>query len=127
MSAHEPGDFPPHWDPPPRLAYRHARPDIGLVQDCVNQMELKPWVREIFTEKTINSMREWTSWGRLSPEEVERRLTFLEQSAIDPESLEDMALGLALLEDRPDLPETTREAVRRCLEKIDPQRPTRDE
>jgi len=51
MSAHEPTDFPPHWDPPPRLAYGQKVPPL---LDVLEEIERRPpadWVAELFRIK----------------------------------------------------------------------------
>jgi hypothetical protein len=80
MSAHEPADFPPHWDPPPRLAYRESKPDIEEVYHHIALLEVKPWVTQVFTDKLSNSFygegdHEWWS---MSEEELDRRVTLIE-------------------------------------------------
>jgi hypothetical protein len=50
LSAHEPDDFPPGWDPPPQADMFHF---VGLV-DCVEyavEHDVAPWVREAYLEK----------------------------------------------------------------------------
>jgi hypothetical protein len=51
MSAHDPTDFPPHWDPPPKLALGQALPDLVDVMEIIADDPPAPWVRSIFIEK----------------------------------------------------------------------------
>jgi hypothetical protein len=78
MSAHQRDDFPPHWDPPPRVAYREATPDIVELQARLNRANVAPWVHAVFAQKFENSLRgedEYSGvWSFLSAEEIERRI-----------------------------------------------------
>lgn len=51
MSAHEPSDFPPHWDPPPHVALQRHSPDIVHVVFVVVSENPADWVRELYLEK----------------------------------------------------------------------------
>lgn len=53
MSQRLPTDFPPHWDPPPRLGYGEATPDIFDVLKTAKQNETAPWVRTLFIDKVL--------------------------------------------------------------------------
>jgi hypothetical protein len=83
MSAHEPGDFPPHWDPPPRVAYRERTPDITVVQEHLDIMTVKPWVRAIYVEKFGNWLAGENdyvgAWGELPADEVARQIRLIER------------------------------------------------
>jgi hypothetical protein len=51
MSAHSPGDFPPHWDPPPRFLKGE---NMALVLDIWKEIlgnDPAPWVSQCFLEK----------------------------------------------------------------------------
>jgi hypothetical protein len=83
MSAHEPGDFPPHWDPPPRVAYRQTTPDITEVMEHLDVLPAKPWVRAIYVEKYGNGLRGedyyMGAFSELSPEQLARQLDLIER------------------------------------------------
>jgi hypothetical protein len=51
MSAHERQDFPPHWDPPPRIGYGETEPDLVDVMETLIAIEVKPWVSNLYWEK----------------------------------------------------------------------------
>lgn len=51
MSAHTPGDFPPHWEPPPDEALGHYQPAMIEVLDAVVNLPAADWVREIYLQK----------------------------------------------------------------------------
>jgi hypothetical protein len=83
MSAHERDDFPPHWDPPPRVAYREQRPDITQVQEHLDVLAVKPWVRAIYVEKFGNWLAGDNMFegalGELPPDQAERRIALIER------------------------------------------------
>ena len=83
MSEHERDDFPPHWDPPPRPAYREKVPPITDVMEHIAVLPVKSWVRQVYVEKFGNSLRGEDSymgvWQMLDLPEIERRLTLIEQ------------------------------------------------
>jgi hypothetical protein len=51
MSAHAPSDYPPHWEPPPRVGYAESSPSIFDVMDVVVEKPPASWVRAIYVEK----------------------------------------------------------------------------
>ena len=56
MSAHEPSDFPPGWEPPPHIGYREHSPHILDVMDALVSREVAPWVQAEFVEKFRRSL-----------------------------------------------------------------------
>lgn len=51
MSAHSRDDFPPHWDPPPRIGYGESHPPLEDVLKALSETDASPWVRAMFQEK----------------------------------------------------------------------------
>ena len=51
MSSHQRNDFPPHWDPPPRIGYGEEHPPIVEVLEACLTNDPKPWVTELFLRK----------------------------------------------------------------------------
>jgi radical SAM superfamily enzyme YgiQ (UPF0313 family) len=51
MSALTPNDFPPHWDPPPRIAYGETKPDMNIVMHVLATEGAAGWVLAMFLEK----------------------------------------------------------------------------
>ena len=52
MSARQPQDFPPHWDPPPRLGYVGAqRALIAVLERLADGPAVAPWVRKTYADK----------------------------------------------------------------------------
>jgi hypothetical protein len=67
MSRHRRDDFPPHWDPPPWLAMRDARPPLTQALKIVLDRNSSDWVRAIYVEKLNNLIKGgWHSYSRLS-------------------------------------------------------------
>ena len=73
MSAHDRGEFPPDWTPPPRLAYENPQPKVQDVLDVIATRGAAPWVREIYLEK-LELILNW-----VDDEEIDRMLTSLER------------------------------------------------
>lgn len=74
MSGHSQEEFPPLWDPPPRLAYGEDRPELLGVLEMIAERGAAPWVREAYVEKLDRAFRWWTwdteqdragQWSRL--------------------------------------------------------------
>src|SRR5262245_32656038 len=57
MSAHEPTDFPPHWEPPPRIGYWETNPPVLDVMEIILVDPPAPWVRDLFFEKFRRFLR----------------------------------------------------------------------
>jgi hypothetical protein len=51
MSRHKRQDFPPHWDPPPRLAYANAAPPLKNVLTIIADEGSAEWVQKLYFEK----------------------------------------------------------------------------
>ena len=99
MSQHERSDFPPLWDPPPRIGYRMLEPPILEVMDRIAKTETKPWVRQIFLEKykyrlSSNDYHSLQSWSSMREAELRRHIEILEQLPERDEVIADNYLGL---------------------------------
>jgi hypothetical protein len=51
MSAHEPSDFPPHWDAPPRARYGQNEILLFDILDTIAVEPPAPWVRDVYLQK----------------------------------------------------------------------------
>jgi hypothetical protein len=82
MSAHDRQDFPPHWDPPPRIGYGETTPELPTVLETLITMETTPWVNDLYWEKYRNLIGRGYDfhnyWGFLNEAEFDRHLTILE-------------------------------------------------
>jgi hypothetical protein len=77
MSAHGPGDFPPHWDPPPHPAHRWNW-SYTILYDIFDEMEkhpAAPWVREIYVKK----LQDWLWFGYHGSEDKLRMTELLKK------------------------------------------------
>jgi hypothetical protein len=88
MSAHAPQDFPPHWDPPPRPAYRDDGPPLlDVMEVLADRLEsgrpTPEWVRRVYAEKfertylNGNYLRYRSPSDTQTPERIERLLSRL--------------------------------------------------
>jgi len=57
MSMRKQIDFPPHWDPPPRIGYGEDTPDIWDVMKAANDVNVAAWVRSIYIDKILAQSR----------------------------------------------------------------------
>lgn len=62
MSKHVHSDFPPHWIPPPHLAYRDPRPKLLDILNVVAETDSAAWVQKIFADKLESDISNY-SWG----------------------------------------------------------------
>jgi hypothetical protein len=123
MSAHAPDDFPPHWDPPPRLAYGQANPPPLEVLEAAGVYG-SDWVRQLYLEKVQQQIgtdyRSYFFWNMISNEELDRYLAFLEQlprhSHFLAEHREDLAQQL-----KRDRTESQKERIRKLIGQDQPE------
>lgn len=57
MSAHAAGDFPPHWEPPPRFLKGESPSLVFEVWEEIIRKEPAPWVRDRYVEQLKNRLR----------------------------------------------------------------------
>jgi hypothetical protein len=124
MSAHERKDFPPHWDPLPRIAYHEKNPDIVAIINQLNPQETKPWAREVYAEKFGNWLRghdEYAStWVFIDDaEELSRRIALIEKLPERAKVIVANAEGLQWTAERKELPDGLRERISRLLREAD--------
>lgn len=53
MSDRKQSDFPPHWDPPPRIGYGERSPDLVDVLLLCEADSTSEWVREAYRDKLL--------------------------------------------------------------------------
>lgn len=115
MSSHPQEDFPPDYNPPPRLGYRETRPPMDAVRAAMREQWPADWVAELYLYKT---RREIGKRYFTDPNEDYFADTFhdiesqwaLERASELRDQLE-FLLGFD-----PSMPEATREAIRRLLD-----------
>ena len=83
MSRLRQEDFPPHWDPPPWLAYHNPNPPLLDVLEIVLDDEVAAnWVRAIYVNKMRSKLaNRWFAWNwqYLVPAEKDRYLRVFEK------------------------------------------------
>lgn len=57
MSAHSRDDYPPHWDPPPRIGYGERIPPLAQVMRALDEQTVAPWVAAIYRAKAAENPR----------------------------------------------------------------------
>jgi hypothetical protein len=92
MSAHQPDDFPPHWDPPPKVRRGEGKPPLLDVIQTIADDPPAPWVRSIYLQKFRNHLSRY-EYG--DPEEVPKKLArLLKQLPEGPELVDDLIRDL---------------------------------
>ena len=81
MSRHEQADFPPHWDPPPWLAYPDPRPPLIDTLEVVFDRDTPDWVQRTYLDKLRLKLRNGRFLHSLKrrEDENERVLRLLER------------------------------------------------
>ena len=57
MSARSPDDFPPQWNPPPRLGYRESEPSLHVVRDAMSDQWPAEWIAGVYLDKIDRNLR----------------------------------------------------------------------
>lgn len=67
MSRHQQSDFPPHWEPPPRLAFGKARPATWRVFKTALDEGAPEWVVDVTRNRLVRSLghSEWSVYEYL--------------------------------------------------------------
>lgn len=80
MSDHDRGDFPPHWDPPPRPGYGELKPPVDEILDVVLAQESPQWVRTIYIDKLGSLVTSrFSEYVEADNDRLERLITLLER------------------------------------------------
>ncbi len=85
LDQHSSDDFPPHWSPPPRVAYSTNNPPLKQVLIGVAKMEprLNPTWEDVFATKARSAVEVFNIL-ELSPEDLEAYTTWLERIPLGP-------------------------------------------
>lgn len=122
LAAHERADFPPHWDPPPRLAYGQTFPPAQSVYQELRAAKAKPWALELYADKFANGIGKYDAelfTDDLSDAAVEENLALLEQFPNATQILREHSAQLVRELMRKDRSATLRERIRRMLQEAD--------
>ena len=84
MSAHSSSDFPPGWDPPPRVGYGETSPDLRDVLNHLVDREDARWVRVTYLEKLVHSVNQYQGVTKAQAEEFSVAVQILRQMSDGP-------------------------------------------
>jgi hypothetical protein len=75
MSQHPRDDYPPAWDPPPRIGWPEPeQPAVMDVMKVLAREPAAPWVRAVYIDKFE---RRWLGWGVGNAESLREVMTLL--------------------------------------------------
>lgn len=105
MSAHDRSEYPPVWDPAPRIGYGERVPSMASIRQALAANELAPWVRSTYMDKSWATLTyfEHNIERSAAPEEIHK---LAENAATDPDAC------LFHADHDPQLTEAQREALR---------------
>lgn len=124
LSAHRRADFPPHWDPPPRVGYGENRPPILDVLELVSKKPGAGWALDLYSEKYRDYLHHH-HWDLgllpdLDDRQLTRHLSLLESLPNGAQIIAEQERALRYLLDEQQRPKAIREHVKRLLEKVIP-------
>ncbi len=122
MLSHDRGDFPPHWDPPPRIGYADQRPPLLDIAELIDEKS-ESWVRDVYVEK----LRLAFGRGYYTPGDgglgtvrlVRLAARFGIEADVDDYAIEDM---LRIVDSANNLTETERAETKAVIERWNKQR-----
>jgi hypothetical protein len=85
MSAHAQSDFPPQWDPPPRVGYGETSPHIFEVMEAVLARDSAPWVRAIYEDKFRQQISDWWAFNWYAGDRLAALVRILKQLPDGPD------------------------------------------
>ncbi len=111
MSELSPDDYPPHWNPPPKLGYRESVPSLESVRIAMSKQWPADWVASIYLSKIDRKLRSDVSlfWGGSSWSVIVEELW--EQGVLDEVEPEHRVTAQFLLDHLPSLNEADRIAL----------------
>src|SRR5690606_23031267 len=76
LSAHTPADYPPHWEPPPRLGFRDPKPGTDAIVAAMQAEWPAPWVADVYLRKVERGMQDGLMpyWPSATWKEMAERL-----------------------------------------------------
>lgn len=119
MAAHQRGDFPPHWEPPPHVGYGEREPPILDVMEVVVATNPPVWVHSLFTTRFSNSIGDghipWTIYY-MDDDELNRFAQVLLKLPEGPALVAREENWLRGVRDEPSQSDTRRAAIDALLE-----------
>jgi hypothetical protein len=56
MSRHTRADYPPIWDPPPRMGFGADAPSLGALRPAILRTDPAGWVRDVYVSKSFRKI-----------------------------------------------------------------------
>jgi hypothetical protein len=124
MSAHAPYDFPPQWDPPPRIGYYDTSPHILDVMAVVLDRHPADWVRDLYVDKLRHYVGQdyvFITHGR----DIAPLLRILERLPEGPDIVADQRQTAENILRSGSLPEDERENLKALIKLADRRKPSK--
>ena len=120
MSELSPDDYPPHWNPAPKLGYRESVPSLESVRNAMSDEWPADWVASIYLSKIDRKLRSDISrfWGGSSWSVIFEELW--EQGVLDEIEPEHRVTAQFLLDHLPSLDEADRMALEEIVQHASP-------
>lgn len=120
MSGLSPDNYPPHWNPPPKLGYRELSPSLEAIRIAMSDEWPAHWVASIYLSKIDRKLRSDISpyWGGSSWSEIVEQLW--EQGFLDEIEPEHRVMAQFLLDHLPSLNEPDRMALEEIVQLASP-------
>jgi hypothetical protein len=118
MSAHAQSDFPPQWEPPPRVGYGEKSPPLLDVLEVLLARGAAPWVREAYVDKLRRCLADWFGLERYSTNELAALVRILKQLPEGPDIAAEHRSALERMSGR-DLPAAEREELNALLKRTE--------
>jgi hypothetical protein len=118
MTNHSPSDFPPHWEPPPRVGYGKENPPLLDVMEFILEHPPASWVQTMYVEKFGRYLGDvYGDELLMKPaEDIRRIIRLLRQLPEGPALVAEHRRALEYgLRDRPDLPKAELEQLKTLL------------
>ena len=119
LATHERSDFPPHWDPPPRIGYGETFPPAQNVFHELLAAKAKAWALALYADKFANEARRYNAelFSDALPDAVlEEKLSLVEQLPNAAEIIEEHRRELDREARNEDRSEAVRDRIRRVLQ-----------
>jgi hypothetical protein len=123
MSAHVPSDFPPHWDPPPRVGYGEKSPHLFEVMDVLLAHGSAPWVRASYVDKLRRYMGTGYGFYAYRSDELAALVRILKQLPEGPAIAAEHRNFLEAQLSNGQLPATEREDLKALLKRAEKEVP----
>lgn len=79
LATHDADQFPPHWDPPPRIGYANSRPDPVEVLLFLVDHPMAEQIHRLYEQKLLNQGRFLARYHRQDPAALRNLVTLLER------------------------------------------------